>query len=66
MLPFDGVALEMQSSDSIEKPASKPDMLGVIFKGCGKKETFSIRAVEAARVSWRQHREETLLYGIWF
>jgi type I restriction enzyme M protein len=33
LLPLDGVALEKQYSDSIEKLALKPGMLGVIFKG---------------------------------
>lgn len=33
LLPLDGAALEKQYSDSIEKLALKPGMLGVIFKG---------------------------------
>ncbi len=33
LLPLDGTALEKQYSDSIEKLALKPGMLGVIFKG---------------------------------
>ena len=33
LLPLDGAALEKQYSDSLEKLALKPGMLGVIFKG---------------------------------
>jgi len=33
LLPLDGAALEKQYSDSIEKLAFRPGMLGVIFKG---------------------------------
>jgi type I restriction enzyme M protein len=33
LLPLDGVALERQYSDSIERLGLKPGMLGVIFKG---------------------------------